>query len=336
MPDTAESRRSRWDRRAKTIPMMLGATAGALIVAPAAVAVLAAADFARGRRRLPSVRAFLFALQYGMNDSVEILLAPVYWVLAGFGRRLDAPASIAQHQRLQWWSLRTLERRGEQLLGLRIEVDPAAEAALMPAPAIVLCRHVSVVDASLPSLLYLRRGVHVRGVIMAELLADPGFDVLYGRLGSVFVVRDDGPSAVAAVSDLGGGLDSTTVAAIFPEGRLYRPDVAARALARLAERDPERAARLSGLRHVLPPRPGGVLALLRVAPDADVVLVEHTGLDAYARATDLLRAAPLTEPVRVTARRIPRAEIPSDDAGRVAWLDALWLDVDARVASSLG
>ena len=50
------------------------------------------------------MRAFLLALQYGVNDSVELLLAPVYWVLAGFGRRLDSPASIARHQRLQWWS----------------------------------------------------------------------------------------------------------------------------------------------------------------------------------------------------------------------------------------
>ena len=40
-------------------------------------------------------------------------------------------------------------------------------------------------------------------------------------------------------------------------------------------------------------------------------------------------------PVHVTARRIPRAEVPDDDAERVAWLDALWLDVDAGAASSL-
>ena len=314
---------------------MLGATLAALLAAPVAVPALAVADVLRGRRRVPSVRAYLFALQYGVNDLVEIVLAPLYWVLAGFGRRLDAPRSIARHQRLQWWSLRTLERRAEQLLGLRIVVDPAADAALAPGPAIVLCRHVSVVDASLPALLYLSRGFQVRGVIMAELLADPGFDLLYGRLGSVFVVRDDGASAVAAVRGLGDHLDATTVAAIFPEGRLYRPDVAARAQARLAEREPERAGRLSALRHVLPPRPGGVLALLRAAPAADVVLIEHIGLDAYARAGDLLRAAPLTHPVDVTARRIPRQEIPDDDAGRVAWLDALWLDVDGRVAGAL-
>ena len=31
--------------------------------------------------------------------------------------------------------------------------------------------------------------------------------------------------------------------------------------------------------HVLAPRPGGLLAALDAAPDADVVLVAHTGLD---------------------------------------------------------
>ena len=330
----AEPRSVRWQRRVRTIPLMLGAAAAALVLVPVAVPALAVADLGRGRARLPSVRVYLFALHYALNDSAEILLAGPYWLFAGFGRRLGGPRSIARHQRLQWWSLRTLARSGERLLGLRVEVDEASTAVLAPGPVVVLCRHVSIVDASLPALLYQRLGYHVRGVIMAEMLADPGFDLLYGRLGSVFVPRDDGAKARRAVAQLGRGLGPTTVAAIFPEGRLFAPDVLARAQARLAAGgDPARAERLAGLRRVLPPRPGGVLALLDAAPGADVVVLDHRGLDDHPRFADLARAVPLRTPLRVTARRIARADVPDDDAGRVAWLDDVWLALDAGLAT---
>ena len=39
------------------------------------------------------------------------------------------------------------------------------------------------------------------------------------------------------------------------------------------------ARRAEELTHVLAPRPGGFIAALDGAPDADVVLVAHTGLD---------------------------------------------------------
>ena len=118
---------------------------------------------------------------------------------------------------------------------------------------------------------------------------------------------------------------------IFPEGRLFRPSARDRALARLAERDPGRAERLAGLTELLPPRPGGLRVLLDALPEADVVLLDHRGLDRLGRLADLADLAPLDEPVRVTARRIPRAEIPDEHGPFVAWLDHLWLDLDAEL-----
>lgn len=309
---------------------MLGATALGVVGGPLIVGAAALADLARGRRRLPTVRVALFLIQYGINDSVEILLAPVYWVRAGFGRRLGSRASIERHERLQRWSIDLLARRAERLLGLRIEIDRSSLAALAPGPTLVLCRHVNLVDASLPTLLLQRIGMRTRGVIMAELLADPGFDLVYGRTGSVFIPRDDGPQATSMVRSLGDGNDATTAVVIFPEGRLFRADRLERDLARLAERHPERAGRLVGLRHVLPPRPGGVLALLDVVA-GDVVVIAHAGLDGFASFKELA-AVPLCEPIRVAAWRIRREQVPPGDAARVAWLDEQWLRVDAWVA----
>jgi 1-acyl-sn-glycerol-3-phosphate acyltransferase len=324
----AEPRSVRWKRRAVTIPTMLAATLGAVVGLPILAPAFVVADLARARWRLPSVRVYLFVTQYAINDSVEILIAPWYWLLAVAGTRLDSRPSIRRHQRVQEWSVVLLARRAEQLLGVRVEVDDQSMEALAPAPAIVLCRHVNVLDASLPSLLYQRIGIQIRAVIMAELLADPGFDLLYRRLGSIFIPRDIGADARNAIHNLGTTLDRSTVAVIFPEGRLFRADVLERARARIATSDSGHARQLDGLRHVLPIRPGGVNALLDAAPDADVVVIAHTGLDTYPDFRSLARHVPLTTPLQVTARRIPREAVPTDPTERNHWLDHTWQRVD--------
>jgi 1-acyl-sn-glycerol-3-phosphate acyltransferase len=308
-------------------------TAAGVTLFPVLVVVAVATDLAKRRHRLPTVRLVFFFVQYAINDSAEIMLAPVYWLLAGFGRTLHHPRSVRRHERLQAWSLEVLARRAEKYLGLRIEISPESLAALGPCPVVVMCRHVSLIDASLPTLLYQRLGYRTRGVIMAELLADPGFDLIYSRTGSVFIPRDDGPLALEMLSKVGEGLDESTAVVIFPEGRLFRPDRLERALARLTTDNPDRGGRLAGLRHVLPPRPGGMLALLDSMPDTDVVVIAHAGLDQFATFAGLAGAVPLRDPIRVLAWRVPAADIPSDDLGRTAWLDQQWLRVDAWASS---
>jgi len=328
---------SRLKRRAVTVPTMLGATAVALVGLPILVPALIGSDLLRGRRRLPRLRTYLFVCQYLINDSAEIVLAPFYWAAAGFGSRLDTGASLARHRRLQWWSLDLLATRAEQLLGLPVEVDEASAAALAPGPVVVIGRHASLFDASLAGLVYGRAGFTVRGVVLAELLADPGFDLIYGRTGSVFIPRDDGPSARTSIDAMARSIrrhDGEQAAIIiFPEGRLFRPTVRGRALARLAERDHDRGERLAGLTNLLPPRPGGLRVLLDAIPEADVVLIDHRGLDHLGRMADLADLAPLPDPVTVTARRIARADVPDELGEFTAWLDQLWLDLDAELSA---
>lgn len=331
----SESVGAAWKRRRVTIPTMLGATVAALLLAPIIVPVAAAWDAVRLRWSLPSVRVYLFVAQYLINDTVEILAAGPLWIMAGFGTTLDRPASRRRHERLQAWSIAVLARRAERLLGVRLDTDLDIGEALTPGPAIVVCRHVSLFDASLPALLYQQLGYHTRGVIMAELLADPGFDLLYQRAGSVFIPRDNHPDAKDLAATTGVDLDERTVAVIFPEGRLFRPDVLVRSLDRLIERDPDRAQRIAGLRHLLPPRPGGLDALLDVAPNADVVVINHAGFDRYPTFTEVARTVPLDRAIRVTARRITRSEVPTDLAARTVWLDTLWLEMDCWVDEHL-
>ncbi len=228
-----------------------------------------------------------------------------------------------------------MARRAERLLGLRLDLETGVNDALIPGPVIVVCRHVNIVDASLPALLYQRLGYRTRGVIMAELLADPGFDLLYRRTGSVFIPRDDGPEARRMLHRLQHGIDASTAVVIFPEGRLFRPELLVRFLTKIADTSPERAERLSPLRHVLPPRPGGVLELLDTLPNADVVVVAHAGLDRFGSFGELARSVPLHDAIKVTAWRIPAADIPIDANDRITWLDEQWLRVDQWVHERL-
>ncbi len=329
MPAPIESWSSRWKRRAKTIPAMLAATTVAIGTAPFAVPFLAIVDVVGGRRRLPILRVYGFVLQYLFNDSVEILFAGPLWVMAHCGRSLDSEQSRRRHERLQAWSISSLARRAHQWLGITVSIDPASNDQLGGGPAIVISRHVHLFDSSLPSLLYQRRGCLARGVIMAELLADPGFDLLYQRTGSVFIVRDGAPDTTERLSPLGEGLNEHTVAVIFPEGRLFRPALLTRNLERLATTNPVRAKRLEGLSRLLPPRPAGLLALTRAAPGADLVVINHFGFDAVPSIRILIANAPLDMTIRVTATRYARSAIPKGDVEFIAWLDAIWCEMDS-------
>jgi hypothetical protein len=72
-------------------------------------------------------------------------------------------------------------------------------------------------------------------------------------------------------------------------------------------------------------------ALLDALPTADVVVVDHRGLDGLDGPSNLVAAVPADRPVTITARRVPRAEIPTEPGERTAWLDGLWLELDAAL-----
>lgn len=327
----AEPLQVRWRRRMVSIPVMLAATAVAVFGLPILLVVATLADLGRGRRQLPTVRVYLFVLQYLLNDSLEIVLAPVLWIRAGFGTTLGSTASKSRHLQLQNWSVRTLVERAEKLLDLPVEIDGDKSGISGSGPLVVISRHVSLFDASLPGLVMERLGFKVSGVIMAELLADPGFDLIYNRTGSVFIPRDDGKAAVRVIQSMAGDADNNTALVIFPEGRLFRPSVRDRLLGRLADSDPERANRLAGLAHMLPPRPGGLHALLDTVPGADVVLLDHRGLDDFQRLADLVKAVPVGRPVKVSLRRFSRTDIPDGIEARTEWLDRIWLEMDNKL-----
>src|SRR4051794_23857557 len=143
----------RWKRRSRTIPLMLVTTAALLITSPVILSVAVIVDLAHLRRRCPTVRLSLFAMQYACNDSAEILLAPLLWLAAGFGTRLDGRASIRRHQRLQEWSLAATARRAGRPPGVPLNPDSGTPAPLSPGPRVGISPPLPLMDAPRPRLL---------------------------------------------------------------------------------------------------------------------------------------------------------------------------------------
>ncbi len=83
---------------------------------------------------------------------------------------------------------------------------------------------------------------------------------------------------------------------IFPEGGNFSESRRLRAIDRLRGKGMlEQAQRAEAMRHVLPPRPGGVAAALEAAPHADVVFVAHTGLEHLSTVADLWDGLPMDQ-----------------------------------------
>jgi 1-acyl-sn-glycerol-3-phosphate acyltransferase len=137
------------------------------------------------------------------------------------------------------------------------------------------------------------------------------------------------------IAQLATGLDENDAFVIFPEGGNFTPQRRQRAIDRLRKLGMERMAqRAEQMIHVLAPRPGGFLAALDAAPQADVVLVAHTGLDHLVTVADIWRELPMDKQIVMRWWQVPRAEIPAGREERIDWLFAWWEQIDAWIAEN--
>ena len=316
-------------RRSISVPAMLLATGLITLSVPIWLPVAVLVDVVRLRFRLPIARLLGFGVCWCWIETVGVVRSARLWMV---GRAGDEDA---HYELMAWWA-GALMRALEWTTGISPRIEGAAEVS--EGNALVLSRHVSLADSLLSGwALRSELGLRPRYVLKRELLFDPSLDIVGLRLPNHFLDREaeDGSIELAEIATLASGVGPGTVAVIFAEGTRANERKRARALEKIGERDPDRARRMSGLRHLLPPRPAGSAALATGAPGADIVLVWHTGfdgLDTFAGMIEHL-ARPLP-PVRWVARRVPRADVPDGDAF-VAWLDEQWLRMDAEVDAAL-
>ena len=321
--------RRKWVRRPITITGVFVGAVILLVTAPLWMAVSALVDLVRGLRRLPTVRLLGFALCWTWLETVGVLAAFGLW-LVGQGKRRPA------HYALQrWWAARLI---GSLRLtcGLRVQVEGVA--SIPAGPLVAFGRHASLADALVSAWIFGSLADRdPRYVMKKELSYDPCLDVVGRRVPNYFVDR----SSVATQREIDGivamaqDMSPRDVAVIFPEGTRANDAKRMRALEKIGERSPERAGRLSGLSHMLPPKAAGAAALLDAVPGADVVLMWHVGFEGLDSFKGIFRRLSHAEPDAVVViEPVNRSTIPEGDAF-AEWLDTQWLRLDLRIGERL-
>jgi 1-acyl-sn-glycerol-3-phosphate acyltransferase len=301
-----------------------------LIVAAALVPVLP------GRWRLLRI---LWLLVVGATaESVLLVILFGWWVASGFGRRIRTPYWQGLHYDLVQGLTYVVFQESRRVLALRIETDGPDPHAHPGRPLIVASRHAGPGD----SLILIHALMHwyerePRVVLKDTLAWDPAVDVVMHRIPSRFVSsggsRRPGETFESQIADLARDLDENDAFVIFPEGGNFTPERRRGGIERLRRLGLDRMARRAErMTHVLAPRPGGLLAALDAAPDADVVLVAHTGLDHMLTVRDVWRELPMDKVLTMRWWQVPRGDIPTQRDAQIEWLFGWWEQIDDWIA----
>jgi hypothetical protein len=322
----------RWVRRAVLAPAVV---ALALVVVTAipvwALAALAFSPLMPGRWR-PLRVGWLVTVHLVLEASLLVVMF-VLWVASGFGWAIRRPRFERAHYLLMKFYLQELFTECERVLHVRVDVEGPAPAAYTGKPLVVFSRHAGPGDSFLLTHALVNWYDREPRIVLKDALQwDPMIDVVLNRLPNRFISAEPqggGNAVEREIGILATGLDDNDAFVIFPEGGNFTARRRARAIARLRAKgmlaEAEQAERL---RYVLPPRPGGALAALEKATDADVVWVAHTGTDTLYTVADLWRGLPLDTRIRMRWWQVPRAEVPQGRDERVEWLNEWWARID--------
>lgn len=255
------------------------------------------------------------------------------WIASGFGLLIRRPFFERIHYDIMQIYLLVFFTEARRVLRLKIETVGPTPDALPGHPLLVFSRHAGIGDSF--TLMYALMHWYAREprIVLKSMLAwDPALGVLLTRLPSRFVSPGRGRDLEAEIGALARDLDGNDAFVIFPEGGNFTNRRRGRAIDKLRGRGRhDMAERAEQLTHVLAPKPGGVLAALDAAPEADVLLVAHTGLDHVQGLRDLWRELPMDKRLLMGWWRVPRSEIPDGREERIAWLFDRWAQIDAWI-----
>lgn len=316
-------------RRLVLAPAVLLLTLGLLVTMPLWLVVAAVlSPLLPGRFRLLRV-TWLLVVALAL-ESVMLIVMLGLWIASGFGLLLRTPPFQLLHYRLAGWYLRVVFREAKRVLRLRVEVEGPGPDEYLDRPLLVFCRHAGPGDSFLLVHALVNWYQREPRIVLAEALQwDPAVDTMLNRLPNRFIRPGGGEKVEERVAELATALDHDDAFVLFPEGGNFTERRRLAGIERLRARGLDEMARRSEeMRHVLPPRPGGVTAALAAAPGADVVWVAHAGLDHLFTVADIWRELPLDGAVRMRWWRVPAAEVPRTEAEQIDWLYEWWERID--------
>ncbi len=319
-------------RRVVLAPAVIALTVALWVAAPLwLIGAAIASAFVPGWLR-PVRLVWVLVLHLTLESLILIELFGL-WIASGFGLFIRRPFFERIHYDLVQAYLVIFFREARRVLRLKVETVGPTPDAFPGDPLLVCCRHAGPGDSF--TLMYALMHWYRREprVVLKDTLAwDPAIGIMLHRLPSRFIQPNPGSGGAdveAQIAEMARGLDANDAFVIFPEGGNFTPARRERAITRLRSLGLERMAqRAERMKHVLAPRPGGVIAALEAAPDADVLLVAHTGLDHLLTVRDLWHALPMDKQIIMRWWRVPREDIPTGRDAQIEWLFDWWAQID--------
>lgn len=279
----------------------------------------------------------LFLTVYVMWEDIGLVVE--CWYLRVRSPRGTSPTWDADHFELMRRALHNVLYTAKKVVGFHIEIEGEMTVGRPGHPLVVISRHAGPADSLAIAWLVTATAGRIPRVILADaMLWDPGIAMVLQRVGSYFVPSRSGAGDDRAkgVADLASTLTAKDAMLIFPEGRNWtreRHEAQLRDLKARGEAD--RLATAVARPWVLEARSRGVAAIRDRAPDADVMVISHTGLDMLSGPAAVIRAVPFRNRLLIRGRTYRSEDVPTDPDEVAEWLDARWGEVNYWVDSRI-
>lgn len=249
-------------------------------------------------------RAVLFAYGYLYYEIMGV--SKLVWV--GVRYRNDYELMIAKSYDVQRWWAQALFDLAAALFKLRFTVS--GEDAITGDGFILVSRHTNVADNFFPLVFVgTPRQKPIRYILKKELRAVTTLDIGGHRLPNYFIDRTglQTERELERVRELLVTCDNDDSLLIYPEGTRFSREKQERLRAR--DEMKEQVERWPDL---LPPRLGGITALLDANPGKDVVFLCHNGFEGSGGFGDLIDGVWLNTDVNLQFWRVPYEDIGQD------------------------
>jgi len=319
-------------RRAILAPVVLLVETVLILMSPVllALAVLTSPLFGRWR----PLRMLTIVISFVVHHAGASLACLWLWVASGFGRRLATEPVQRAHYAVLRWFVAGIYAAVVRMAHVDVRVSESSEAEEMLSqpqrPVIVLGRHAGEGDTLLVVEHLIGRYDRWPRVVMNEALRlDPLVDVLGHRLPNRFVDPRGGDTEVE-IAAMASDLDDRSAVLIFPEGGNFSERRRRRGIERLEEAGhAEEAEWARSMSHMAAPRPGGALAAIAAAPEADIVFAGHIGFPSSLG--EVWRLLPHDQTVEVRLWAVSAGDLPAGHDERIDWLFGWWRTLDAWV-----
>jgi 1-acyl-sn-glycerol-3-phosphate acyltransferase len=273
------------------------------------------------------------ALLYLLLETAGLFVLFALWVASGFGWRIRSARFQLAHYTLVRWYLQVLFWECQRVLHVQVRVEGPPPTSYDGRPLLILSRHAGPGDSFLVVHALVNWYAREPRIVLKHTMQwDPAIDVVLNRLPNRFVRPQDGGTGeqvLRQVGELSRNLDENDAFVIFPEGGNFTEHRRKRAIERLRRKGHiDEAEKAERLRHVMAPKPGGVLAALTQAHDADIVFVAHTGVEHMTTVLDVWRELPMDREIEMRWWIVPAAEVPTSEEARIDWLYAWWARID--------